>query len=226
LNCLYCSEDIFFNNGERIPRESSTGLIHNCPNIREKKKVFCKDCGKEIFFDSKIVSKYGKHIPLTAASGGKHRCSAKPGFNKHTRRKWWEEQNAKAEAERAHKREKQRRYEEELSKQRQYNYHQEQQKQQRQRQQQREYEEYKRRSEEEYRKKQQQRSLWNTSSAKQREYASILGVSLNATEQAIKQAYRKLILQYHPDRNNNSDASTEMSKKINEAYTNFNLNAK
>jgi hypothetical protein len=31
------------------------------------------------------------------------------------------------------------------------------------------------------------------------------------------------IMQYPPDRNNNSHASTEMSKKINEAYANFNL---
>jgi curved DNA-binding protein CbpA len=51
-------------------------------------------------------------------------------------------------------------------------------------------------------------------------------VSITATNEQIKQAYRKLILQYHPDRNNNSDYSTEMSKKINEAYENFNLNAK
>jgi hypothetical protein len=96
LNCIYCSENIFFEYGERIPRESETRLTHICSN-REKKKVYCKDCGKEIFFDSDIVSKYSKLIPISVASGRKHRCKERP-FNKYTRRRWWEEQNAKAEA--------------------------------------------------------------------------------------------------------------------------------
>lgn len=46
---------------------------------------------------------------------------------------------------------------------------------------------------------------------------SILEVSKDASEQDIKKAYRKLTLQYHPDRNNSSDAE-EKIRKINEAY--------
>uniref|UniRef100_A0A6C0H3I3 J domain-containing protein n=1 Tax=viral metagenome TaxID=1070528 RepID=A0A6C0H3I3_9ZZZZ len=46
---------------------------------------------------------------------------------------------------------------------------------------------------------------------------SILEISKNASEQDIKKAYRKLTLQYHPDRNNSSDAD-EKIRKINEAY--------
>ena len=46
---------------------------------------------------------------------------------------------------------------------------------------------------------------------------SILEISKDASEQDIKKAYRKLTLQYHPDRNNSSDAE-EKNRKINEAY--------
>jgi DnaJ-class molecular chaperone len=46
---------------------------------------------------------------------------------------------------------------------------------------------------------------------------SILEISKDASEQDIKKAYRKLTLQYHPDRNSSSDAD-EKIRKINEAY--------
>jgi len=46
---------------------------------------------------------------------------------------------------------------------------------------------------------------------------SILEISKDASEQDIKKAYRKLTLQYHPDRNNSSN-SEEKIRKINEAY--------
>jgi DnaJ family protein B protein 4 len=46
---------------------------------------------------------------------------------------------------------------------------------------------------------------------------SILEISKDASEQDIKKAYRKLTLQYHPDRNNSPDAD-EKIRKINEAY--------
>ena len=44
-----------------------------------------------------------------------------------------------------------------------------------------------------------------------------LGVSQNASDAEIKKAYRKLSLQYHPDRNNNTDAQ-EQIRKVNDAY--------
>jgi molecular chaperone DnaJ len=53
-----------------------------------------------------------------------------------------------------------------------------------------------------------------------RDYYEVLGVSRTSTEQEIKAAYRKLALQFHPDRNpDDSDAATEKFKEITEAYT-------
>ena len=46
----------------------------------------------------------------------------------------------------------------------------------------------------------------------------ILGIKSGATEEEIKKAYRRKSLTHHPDRNNNSSESTELFKKINEAY--------
>jgi len=48
-------------------------------------------------------------------------------------------------------------------------------------------------------------------------FYDILGISKEASEQEIKKAYRKLSLQYHPDRNPDPSA-TEKYKEINEAY--------
>ena len=49
-------------------------------------------------------------------------------------------------------------------------------------------------------------------------FYKILGVSENASKDEIKKAYRKLSLQHHPDKNNNNPASSELFKKISEAY--------
>ncbi len=46
----------------------------------------------------------------------------------------------------------------------------------------------------------------------------VLGVSREASQDEIKKAYRKLALQYHPDRNNGSKEAEEKMKEINEAY--------
>lgn len=49
------------------------------------------------------------------------------------------------------------------------------------------------------------------------DYYEILGVSRNASKEEIKQAYRRLALKYHPDRNKSPDAE-EKFKLISEAY--------
>ncbi len=51
-----------------------------------------------------------------------------------------------------------------------------------------------------------------------RDYYEILGVSKTASEQDIKQAYRKLALKYHPDRNKGDKESEEKFKEATEAY--------
>ena len=53
--------------------------------------------------------------------------------------------------------------------------------------------------------------------ANKRDYYEVLGVSKTAPKDEIKDAYRKLALQYHPDRNKAPDAE-EKFKEISEAY--------
>ena len=50
------------------------------------------------------------------------------------------------------------------------------------------------------------------------DYFETLGVSRDASDVAIKKAYRKLALQYHPDRNPDSKAAEEKIREINAAY--------
>ncbi len=50
------------------------------------------------------------------------------------------------------------------------------------------------------------------------DYYKVLGVSKGADEKEIKQAYRKLARQYHPDRNPDNKAAEDKFKTINEAY--------
>ncbi|MFX0078808.1 MAG: molecular chaperone DnaJ [Candidatus Hermodarchaeota archaeon] len=50
-----------------------------------------------------------------------------------------------------------------------------------------------------------------------RDYYEVLGVHRQATKEEIRQAYRKLALKYHPDRNKEPDASKKF-KEISEAY--------
>lgn len=50
-----------------------------------------------------------------------------------------------------------------------------------------------------------------------RDYYEVLGVPRDASKEQIKEAYRKLAMQYHPDRNKSPDAE-EKFKEISEAY--------
>lgn len=51
-----------------------------------------------------------------------------------------------------------------------------------------------------------------------KDYYKILGVDRTASEDEIKRAYRKLALQYHPDRNPGDKKAEDKFKEINEAY--------
>lgn len=52
----------------------------------------------------------------------------------------------------------------------------------------------------------------------QKEYYQILEVDIQATPREIKEAYRRLAFQYHPDRNSGDPGAVEHMKNINEAY--------
>ena len=51
-----------------------------------------------------------------------------------------------------------------------------------------------------------------------RDYYEVLGVDKNATPEELKKAYRKLALQYHPDRNPGDKEAEEKFKEAAEAY--------
>ena len=55
-----------------------------------------------------------------------------------------------------------------------------------------------------------------------KDYYETLGVSRNASTDDIRKAYRKLAMQYHPDRNPGDKQAEERFKEINEAYQVFN----
>jgi len=51
-----------------------------------------------------------------------------------------------------------------------------------------------------------------------RDYYDVLGISRGANEDEIKKAYRRLAVQYHPDRNPGDRQAEEKFKEVNEAY--------
>ena len=52
----------------------------------------------------------------------------------------------------------------------------------------------------------------------QKDYYEVLGVTEGATFQRIKEGYRRLAFEYHPDRNPGDGSAIEKMKEINEAY--------
>lgn len=63
--------------------------------------------------------------------------------------------------------------------------------------------------------------LWTIVSCEE-DYYSILGVSKKASNKDIKKAFRKLAMQYHPDKNKDPDAE-EKFRQIAEGEQAFNL---
>ncbi|HWP33970.1 MAG TPA: molecular chaperone DnaJ [Thermodesulfobacteriota bacterium] len=54
--------------------------------------------------------------------------------------------------------------------------------------------------------------------SQKRDYYAVLGVSRDATPEELKRAYRRLALQYHPDKNPGDPTAEEKFKEISEAY--------
>src|SRR5258708_37412431 len=54
--------------------------------------------------------------------------------------------------------------------------------------------------------------------SQKRDYYEVLGVSRTATAQELKSAFRKLAVQYHPDKNPGDKVSEEKFKECSEAY--------
>lgn len=50
------------------------------------------------------------------------------------------------------------------------------------------------------------------------DYYQILGIPRDATEKQINAAYKKLALQYHPDRNSDKEAAEVKFRELNDAY--------
>ena len=53
---------------------------------------------------------------------------------------------------------------------------------------------------------------------RRKDFYEILGVAHDVSDEEIKKAYRKLVLQYHPDRNPGSTTAEEKIREINAAY--------
>src|ERR1700759_1720005 len=54
--------------------------------------------------------------------------------------------------------------------------------------------------------------------AQKRDYYEVLGVPKGTTQEELKKAYRKLAVQFHPDKNPGDHSAEEKFKEIGEAY--------
>src|SRR5205085_8038443 len=63
------------------------------------------------------------------------------------------------------------------------------------------------------------RGLTIPTSNSKRDFYEVLGVARTCSEQEIKSAYRKLALQFHPDRNPGNPEAEEKFKEATEAYS-------
>lgn len=54
--------------------------------------------------------------------------------------------------------------------------------------------------------------------SKEKNYYKILGIPRSANKKAIKSAYRKLALEWHPDKNEDKEKAEKMFQDISEAY--------
>ncbi len=60
--------------------------------------------------------------------------------------------------------------------------------------------------------------IWSPFVATKRDYYEVLGVAKTATKDEIKKGYRKLAIQYHPDKNPGNKEAEEKFKEATEAY--------
>src|ERR1700756_4082555 len=56
------------------------------------------------------------------------------------------------------------------------------------------------------------------SADRKRDYYEVLGLERTAGDEEVKKAYRRLAVQFHPDRNPGNKQAEEKFKEINEAY--------
>ncbi|CAG8046125.1 unnamed protein product [Penicillium olsonii] len=62
------------------------------------------------------------------------------------------------------------------------------------------------------------RAEFELKKSQRKDYYKILGVGKDASDQEIKKAYRKMAIQYHPDKNRDGEAGDEKFKEVGEAY--------
>ena len=61
-------------------------------------------------------------------------------------------------------------------------------------------------------------SLYGRSVTKLKDPYKVLGISVNDSEEVAKKAYRKLAMEYHPDRNPGNKQAEERFKEIGDAW--------